>query len=154
MNPFAERINPLSLSAGNPDLKPEKIHSVEVGWLWHNDTNASLMTTVYYRYLTNQITEVSRYIDGGVLLTTKENLDQSHNAGLELIWSYSINRWLSFNWNANGYFNQINAEKLGFLDTGILSRGHVVQCQLHAVQTLYDAAQCTLSFCHTGAARS
>lgn len=114
MNPFAERINPLSLSAGNPDLKPEKIHSVEAGWLWHNDTNASLMTTVYYRYLTNQITEVSRYIDGGVLLTTKENLDQSHNAGLELIWSYSINHWLSFNWNANGYFNQINAEKLGF----------------------------------------
>ena len=41
-------------------------------------------------------------------------MDQSHNAGLELIWSYSINRWLSFNWNANGYFNQINAEKLGF----------------------------------------
>lgn len=70
MNPFAERVNPLSLSAGNPDLKPEKIHSVEAGWLWHNDTNASLMTTVYYRYLTNRITEVSRYIDGGVLLTT------------------------------------------------------------------------------------
>ena len=63
MNPFAERINPLSLSAGNPDLKPEKIHSVEAGWLWHNDTNASLMTTVYYRYLTNQITEVSHLVE-------------------------------------------------------------------------------------------
>lgn len=33
MNPFAERINPLSLEAGNPDLKPEKIHSLEtVSW--------------------------------------------------------------------------------------------------------------------------
>ena len=114
MNPFAEHINPLSLSAGNPNLKPEKIHSLEAGWLWHNDTNSSLMTTLYYRYLTNQITEVSRYIENGVLLTTKENLESSHNAGVEFIWNYSISKWLSFNWNMNGYYNQINAQKLGY----------------------------------------
>lgn len=114
MNPFAERINPLSLKSGNPDLKPEKIHSIEAGWLWHNDNGTSLMTTLYYRYLTNQITEVSRYIDNGVLLTTKENLQTSQNAGAELIWNYPMCRWLNFNWNVNGYYNQINAEKLGF----------------------------------------
>lgn len=114
MNPFSEQINPLSLSSGNPHLKPEKIHSLEAGWLWHNDTNSSLMATLYYRYLTNQITEVSRYLDNGVLLTTKENLESSHNAGVELIWNYSLGKWMSFNWNANGYFNQINARKLGF----------------------------------------
>lgn len=114
MNPFSEQINPLSLSAGNPNLKPEKIHSLEAGWLWHNDINASLMTTVYYRYLTNQITEVSHYMENDILLTTKENLESSHNAGIEAIWNYSFNKWMSFNWNANGYFNQINAENLGF----------------------------------------
>lgn len=37
MNPFAERINPLSLQAGNPDLRPEKIHSIEAGWQWRGD---------------------------------------------------------------------------------------------------------------------
>ncbi len=114
MNPFAEHINPLSLSTGNPNLKPEKIHSIETGWLWHNDTNASLMGTLYYRYLTNEITQVSRYIEDGVLLTTKENLESSHSAGAEVNWNYSIGKWLSFNWNANGYYNQINAEKLGY----------------------------------------
>jgi outer membrane receptor protein involved in Fe transport len=96
---------------------------VEAGWLWHNDTNASLMTTVYYRYLTNQITEVSRCIDGGVLLTTKENLDQSHNAGLELIWSYSINRWLSFIWNETDISIRSMQKSWAFHDTGILSHG-------------------------------
>ncbi len=114
MNPFAERINPLSLSAGNPNLKPEKIHSLEATWLWHNDKNSSLMTTLYYRYLTNQITSVSRYISNGVLLTTKENLESSYDSGIEMIWDYSVGRWMSFNWNVNGYYNQINAQKLGY----------------------------------------
>lgn len=114
MNPFAERINPLSLQAGNPNLKPEKIHSIEAGWLWNGNSGTSLMATLYYRYLTNQITEVSRYIENKILLTTKENLQSSQSAGAELIWNYPICRWLTFNWNLNGYFNQINAEKLGF----------------------------------------
>lgn len=114
MNPFAERINPLSLQAGNPYLKPEKIHSIEAGWLWHNDYGSSLMATLYYRYITNQITTVSRYIADGVLLTTKENLQSGQNAGAELIWNSSIGHWLTFNWNVNGFLNQINAEKLGF----------------------------------------
>ncbi len=114
MNPFAERINPLSLQAGNPDLKPEKIHSVEAGWLWRTDGGISLMSTLYYRYLTNRITEVSRYIEDGVLLTTKENLNTSQNAGLELIWNCLVARWLSLNWNVNGYYNRIDATRLGF----------------------------------------
>lgn len=114
MNPFAERINPLSLEAGNPDLKPEKIHSVETGWLLRTEGGASLMSSLYYRYITNQITTVSRYIDDGVLLTTKENLQSAQNAGVELIWSVPVARWFDFNINLNGYYNQIDASKLGF----------------------------------------
>jgi len=114
MNPFAERINPLSLQAGNPDLRPEKIHSVEAGWAWHDDSGMSLTSTLYYRYLTNQITQVSRYISDGVLLTTKENLNSSQNAGVELIWNCPVARWMSFNWNVNGYYNQIDATRLGY----------------------------------------
>lgn len=114
MNPFAERINPLSLQAGNPDLKPEKIHSLEAGWLWRYGNGASLLSTLYYRYISNQITEVSRYIDAGVLLTTKENLQSSQNAGVELIWSMPVKQWFDFNLNLNGYYNQIDASKLGF----------------------------------------
>lgn len=114
MNPFAERINPLSLEAGNPDLKPEKIHSVESGWLWRMGNGGSLMSTLYYRYITNKITTVSRYIDSGVLLTTKENMQSSQNTGIELIWSYPITRWFDLDLNMNGYYDRIDASKLGF----------------------------------------
>lgn len=113
MNPFAERINPLSLQAGNPDLRPEKIHSAEAGWQWRGDA-LSVMATLYYRYLTNEITAVSRYIDNGVLLTTKENLNSSQNAGLELIANGQAARWLAFNCNLNGYYNEIDATALGY----------------------------------------
>lgn len=114
MNPFAERINPLSLVAGNPDLQPEKIHSLEAGWLWHTGNGGSLMSTIYYRYITNQITEVSRYIDTGVLLTTKENMQSGQNAGIEFIWGFPVARWLDFNLNLDGYYNRIDASRLGF----------------------------------------
>lgn len=112
MNPFAEQINPLSLEAGNPYLKPEKIHSLEAGWLWRM-AGGSLTSTLYYRHITDRITEVSRYIDAGVLLTTKENLQSSRNAGVEMIWSGSVARWLDFNLNMNGYYNRIDASRLG-----------------------------------------
>lgn len=114
MNPFAERINPLSLQAGNPYLKPEKIHSLEAGWLLRSDNGISLMSTLYYRYITNKITDVSKYIDDGVLLTTKENINSSRNAGLEVIWSWQPWRWFSFNCNLNGYYNRIDASRLGY----------------------------------------
>lgn len=114
MNPFTEHINPLSLNAGNPNLKPEKIHSLEAGWLWHGNTGLQLMTTLYYRYYTNKITEVSHYIDNGVLLTTKENLNYSQDAGIEFIGSGEIGKWVTINCNLNGYYNQIDAKKLGF----------------------------------------
>ena len=114
MNPFAEQINPLSLEAGNPYLKPEKIHSTEFGWMFRIPSGGSLLSTVYYRYISNKITEVSKYIDAGVLLTTKENLQSSHNAGIEMILNMPLARWFDFNLNLNRYYNQIDATKLGF----------------------------------------
>lgn len=113
MNPYAERINPLSLKHGNPHLRPEKIHSVELGWRILLP-NGSFMSTLYYRYTINKITEVSEYDSNGVMVTTKENMNTSQNVGFELIWSCSPLSWLSLNWNVNGYYNQINADNLGY----------------------------------------
>lgn len=114
MNPFTEYINPLSLQAGNPNLEPEKIHSIEGGWMWQGGQGMSLSGTLYYRLLTHQITEVSRLQENGVLLTTKENLNKSQSAGVELIWNCTWGKWLSFVWNVNGYFQQIDATRLGY----------------------------------------
>lgn len=34
LNPFPEYQNPLTLKAGNPYLKPEKVHSLEAAYQW------------------------------------------------------------------------------------------------------------------------
>lgn len=113
MDPYAEHINPLSMQTGNPHLKPEKIHSLETGWMWHNDVNSTLTTTLYYRYTLNPITNIS-YMNKDTLITTKENMQNSQDAGLEVIWSWQPLHWLSLNINGNGFYQQINASKLGY----------------------------------------
>lgn len=113
MNPFAEQINPLNLEAGNPYLKPEKIHSAEVGWMFRIPCGGTLLSTIYYRFISNKITEVSKYVDSGILLTTKENMQSSQNAGIEMILNMPVVHWFDFNLNFNGYYDQIDATKLG-----------------------------------------
>lgn len=121
MNPFAERINPLSLEAGNPDLRPEKVSTADVGVRWTPNTGA-LTANLFYRHISDGITEVSRYIDNGILLTTKENLRTAHNAGIELVWNMRMAPWLDLSLNGTGYYSRINASKLGFGgDRGLFS---------------------------------
>ncbi len=116
MNPFAERINPLSLEAGNPDLKPEKINIADLGIRWLSNAG-SITANLFYRHISDGITEVSRYIDNGILLTTKENLRTSHNAGVELVWNMRVANWLNINLNGTGYYNSINTSRLGITGT-------------------------------------
>lgn len=113
MNPFAERINPLNLEAGNPDLKPEIINAADLGIRWISDAG-TLTANIFYRHISDGITEVSRYIDNGILLTTKENVRTSDNAGAELVWNMRVARWLDLNLNGTGYYNRMDAADLGF----------------------------------------
>lgn len=89
LNPFPEYQNPLSLRAGNPYLKPEKVHSIEASYQWQKGS-MTLLGTLYYRYVTNKLTPVTSYLDGNILLTTKENLNNGSSAGAELILNANI----------------------------------------------------------------
>lgn len=113
MNPFPEYQNPLSLKAGNPYLKPEKIHSFEIGYQWKKGL-ATIQGTLYYRYVTNKLTMVTKYLDNNILLTTKENLNSSSSAGAELIVNTDLGKWAAVNLSGNLFYDKINAEKLGY----------------------------------------
>lgn len=113
LNPFPEYQNPLTLKAGNPYLKPEKIHSVEAGYQWRNGVT-TILGTLYYRYVTNQLTTVTRYMSDNVLLTTTENLNNASSAGAEFIADTGIGKWLTLNMTGNLFYNQINAARLGY----------------------------------------
>ncbi len=48
-NPFAEYTDPRNAEAGNPKIKPEKVHSVEFGYHLRNE-DFSFIPSFYYRY--------------------------------------------------------------------------------------------------------
>lgn len=116
LNPFPEYDDPRNLESGNPLLKPEQIHSLELGYQFKND-QLSFVPSIYYRYKYDGFTEVKRYIDDSTLLTTFENLSNGQSAGLELLFSTQFKKYLKLNLSGNIFYNEIDASNLGFTNT-------------------------------------
>ena len=88
LNPFTDYSNPSNLRTGNPFLKPEYSHSVELS---HSRffKKGSLLSSIYYRHTVDVIRrfKVARE-EIGVSEVTFLNFDNSQNYGLELIGTY------------------------------------------------------------------
>jgi len=112
LNPYPEYQDPFNLRAGNPNLRPEDIHSLEAGYHYKKEAT-SYLAGVYFRQLYHGMTQVTRYIDTSTLLTTKENLAQNRSGGIELAVTREIGK-VSVNGSSNIYYSQIDASNLGF----------------------------------------
>jgi outer membrane receptor protein involved in Fe transport len=116
LNPFPEWRDPLNVSTGNPLLKPEKIHSIEMGYMFRKDIH-TFIATAYHRYIYNKMTSITDFGYNGnpeVMWTRSENLSSSQSSGMEFIISSGIGKMVTFNTNANVYYNTIDASKLGY----------------------------------------
>lgn len=113
MNPHPEYQNPMTVKAGNPSLKPEKIHSIEAGYQWQSEPT-TILATLYYRYTLNKITSVAHYTDNTILMKTKENMNGNSAAGIELIMNTRLCDRANINLSGNLYGDRINAERLGY----------------------------------------
>lgn len=113
LNPFPEYDDPRYIEAGNPKIKPERIHSAELGFQLKND-KIVFVPSLYYHYTYDAFTEISYYINDSTLLTSYGNLDKEQSAGLELILSGKWKKKISYNLSGNVFYNQIDASNLGF----------------------------------------
>ena len=113
LNPFPEYQDLRNIRAGNPNLKPEDIHSFEFGYQFKKD-KSTFLSTLYYRNSYNLITSIIKEVGNNVFKTTLQNLSQSQSAGLELILSSSIGKLINFNLASNVYYNTIDASALGY----------------------------------------
>jgi hypothetical protein len=86
------------------------------------------------------MTDITRYINDNVKLTTKENLTKSGSAGLELVLAKTFGNLGNINLSTNTFYNRIDASGLGYsnnksiitwsanVSTGInLSKSSVIQ---------------------------
>ena len=113
LNPFPEYQDLRNIRAGNPNLKPEDIHSFELGYQLKKSAT-TFLSTLYYRNSYNLITSTIKNLGNDIFMTTLQNLAQSQSAGLELILSSSIGKLINFNFATNTFYNTIDASALGF----------------------------------------
>ena len=113
LNPFPEYVDPRNVRVGNPRLRPELIHSLELGCRLQNKSG-SLVPSVFYRRKYDGITPVTEALNDSTLLTTRKNLAKDESAGLELVLGWNSGGVLSTNASGSGFYEVIDASNLGF----------------------------------------
>lgn len=113
LNPFAEYADPTNIRVGNPYLRPEIIHSIELGYKWGNE-KFSVLPGIYYRYTYNRFTAITTPLDNNVLITKQENLSSDQAIGADLVFTARPTDQLNINFIPNAFYNQIDASNLGY----------------------------------------
>jgi outer membrane receptor protein involved in Fe transport len=116
MNPYLVQLEANSFRAGNPDLQPSEIDSVEAGWTY-DEGATSLSASVYGRRRHDSVTYVTTLISPTVTLMTPENVGESRWGGFELAASGKLGAQFGYNLSGNLYYNEIDATNLGITGT-------------------------------------
>ena len=100
LNPYVTYRDEFNVSSGNPNLKPTKTDSFEVGY---ETKIGGLETNLrgYYRRDTDAIVDYRYFVAPNVLLTTKANGEGSHSSGLEFTVSGKLTPSLTLNTSGN-----------------------------------------------------
>jgi outer membrane receptor protein involved in Fe transport len=115
LNPYVMYRDEFNVSSGNPDLKPTKTDSFEIGY---ETRFAGLETNLrgYYRRDTDAIVDYRYFVAPNVLLTTKANGEGSHSSGLEFTVSGKLTPSLTLNTSGN----LARSQQRSYDDTGVL----------------------------------
>ena len=109
LNPFPDRSDPLNLRAGNPALRPEFVHSLELGDQHFFGAGSSVSATAFYRLEENTITNIRDpfffdvVTNSTVTNTTRLNVGQETNYGLEAVASAPVTSIWKVSLNASAF---------------------------------------------------
>lgn len=109
LSPFVNYSDPTHLSQGNPDLKDEFIHSLELSYLWVAN-RFRLSPAIYYRNKSNRIMEVINEES----IWQKENIGHSEALGFELSGNWNPVRILHIGFSGNVYRDEIDGRTAGY----------------------------------------
>jgi outer membrane receptor protein involved in Fe transport len=92
VNPFVDYSDPLNWETGNPALKPEYSHSVQLSNSYIYDKGMLNLNT-YYTYSNDGIEHIQRLLPGGITLEIPDNISEQQNFGAEAYGSYQLFDW-------------------------------------------------------------
>ncbi len=87
LNPFTSYADPYNLRRGNPELRPEYIHSIDLTFDY-STKKFTLAASAYQRFSYNVINRVKVYYEDGTSAGTFANIDRSINTGGELVFQF------------------------------------------------------------------
>jgi outer membrane receptor protein involved in Fe transport len=110
LQPFPDYSDPQNISVGNPGLKPQFTHSIELNYNNAYKKGSNLLASVYYKYSTDLITN---YIYKAINPTTNDsayyssyiNANTAITYGLEISNKTAVAKW----WDLNLSFNLFNS---------------------------------------------
>ncbi|MFM2364126.1 MAG: hypothetical protein RLZZ316_3028, partial [Bacteroidota bacterium] len=86
LNPFTDITDSLNPHSGNPNLKPEIIHAIEVGYS-KEGPSYSFSSNLFYRYALNTIRQFAQLQPNGASLTFPVNIGTAVTYGIENVFS-------------------------------------------------------------------
>lgn len=107
LNPFTDITDSLTQRSGNPNLRPEIVKIVEIGY--NKDWNkASFSSSIFYRTSTDIIQPYTILKPDGVLFTKPLNFGKGSILGLESLFSATLNRVWDTNISITVFQQNIN----------------------------------------------
>ncbi len=108
LNPFTSYADPFNLRSGNPELKPEYIHSFDLGYSF-TQKKLIFSLSVFHRITNDVINRIKVYNDNNTAIVTYKNIDKSESTGFEAVVIYKPFKWMKNTISANGnYINYTN----------------------------------------------
>ncbi|MCX2738334.1 TonB-dependent receptor domain-containing protein [Pontibacter anaerobius] len=153
LNPFVDRSDKYNVYFGNPNLNPEFVNSLELGYLryWGQ---ASLNATVFYRHTTD---EIERFRESTVVVldpnstdpdtipateTTFINLSDNTSYGFELGIDYPVTKWWKLNASWSGFRTELSTTQN---DTELSSTQFNWNSRLNSTMTVWKDLDIQLS---------
>ncbi len=111
LEPFITWEDMYDARMGDPDIKPEYIDAMELGYLkkWGQ---SQLSLEGYYRITHNKVERIESVYDENTVLTTFANIGSDYSLGLDVTYSAPITKW----WDINLMGNLYNYEVKGSTD--------------------------------------
>lgn len=138
LNPFIDITDSLNQHGGNPHLKPEYIHSVELGYN-QGIPKGTISFSTFYRLRSNAILSYASLDANGVALSQPRNFGNATTYGFEIISTYDLASYWSVNASFSGYELKINDN-----GTGVASDQLSWYTKLINNITLWDGARLQL----------
>jgi outer membrane receptor protein involved in Fe transport len=107
VNPFIDVSDPLNIRQGNPNLRPEDIHSFELGYS-NSLGKTSITSSIYHRRVNEVIQMITQRVDSASSATISQwnNISRNESTGFELISKTKLGPGIDITGNANIYYNR------------------------------------------------